>query len=222
MRKAVGIALIASMMCGSASCEPSSDNNIEQVVQESAGVSLSDPEMVPLYKEWVQKATTTSAANNIPAFIVYKREHEMDFLQGGIVTKTFPTELGFNPVDAKTREYDGCTPEGFYEIVAVKDTGQTHFYRAFLINYPNKRDKKIYNELKESGEIKEGVGIGGAVEIHGGGSGNGLKGNDWTLGCMALSNPQMDELFDIVEQNYKNGRPTFVAIVRNRLDISSD
>ncbi len=80
-----------------------------------------------------------------------------------------------------------------YKITDKKNNGQTAFYKAFMLDYPNEDDKKRFLQNKKSGAIHQDANIGNLIEIHG----NGGKGIDWTDGCIALKNGDMDEVFKL-------------------------
>jgi murein L,D-transpeptidase YafK len=151
------------------------------------------------YLSWINQTIEESTKNGSYALIIDKSKYTFNILNGGKLHSRYNIELGSNPIDDKQIEGDGCTPEGIYKIVKKKDKGQTKFYRGLLINYPNNQDKQKFNELKKTGQISSSDKIGGSMEIHG--MGTGYKGNDrglnWTSGCIALSNSDMDKVFDI-------------------------
>jgi hypothetical protein len=84
-----------------------------------------------------------------------------------------------------------------------------------LIDYPNEEDRRKFNAARERGSIPRAAGIGGLVEIHGGGN------DGMTYGCIALDNPHMAELFDMVEVGT---RVTIVGTTdyKNSLSSASD
>ncbi len=106
----------------------------------------------------------------------------------------FPAELGANGLQRKEHAGDRATPEGRYRIVQVKNASATHFYKALLLNYPNDEDRMRFALGKRRGAISARAGIGSLIEIHG----NGGEGRDWTDGCIALTNEDMDRLFAYV------------------------
>lgn len=142
------------------------------------------------------------------AFVARKLERLLDVYCNGQLAHQLRMNLGFDPVSDKTKQGDGATPEGRYHVQAVKNIGQTDFYRAFLIDYPNKRDWREFREAKRSGLIPKDASIGGEIEIHG----RGGRRYDWTRGCMAVRNEEMDVLFDYVKRGMI-GKGTPVAIV---------
>jgi hypothetical protein len=110
------------------------------------------------------------------------------------LVKSYPICLGGNPVRRKLHEDNLSTPEGRYMISHVNLKSQ--YYKALKINYPNSEDMERYNKAKEMNLIPvvDGkiLGIGGDIEIHGGGFGN-----NWTFGCVAMVNEDIDELFSM-------------------------
>ena len=108
--------------------------------------------------------------------------------------KEYKIVLGANPKGHKIQEGDERTPEGKYVLDYKKS--DSAFYKAIHISYPNVQDKKKAQEL--------GVNPGGAIMIHG--QKNGLswlgfisQSFDWTDGCIAVTNDEMDEIWDSVK-----------------------
>ncbi len=107
------------------------------------------------------------------------------------------SELGSNWVGDKYREGDMTTPEGKYLVSQKKEGNRTIYYKALLLNYPNEQDKQRFEDNKQKGLIPRNASIGSLIEIHGSGG----RGVDWTKGCIALENHDMDTLFRLVEVN---------------------
>ena len=103
----------------------------------------------------------------------------------------FPVELGWGGLVDKARQGDGATPEGRYRVVAKKSGADTRFHLALLLDYPNTLDRQAFRLAKLEGEIRESSGIGGLIEVHG----EGGQGRDWTDGCVALRNEDMQKVF---------------------------
>jgi hypothetical protein len=124
------------------------------------------------------------------ALFVDKTSHRLLLVVDGKVRRHYEVSFGRGPEGRKLHEGDRRTPEGVYRVTLKKDRGQTRFHRALLINYPNARDVRLYRKAKREGRVPKGRGIGGLIELHGGGTGV-----DWTDGCIALENEDMDDLF---------------------------
>ena len=96
-----------------------------------------------------------------------------------------------------------------YKITKKFDGGKTKYYKALLLDYPNDEDKEKFRSEIEHGSLPASAKIGGLIEIHG----NGGKGIDWTEGCIALTDTEMDVVFKIV----KVGTP--VTIIGSMVDL---
>jgi murein L,D-transpeptidase YafK len=125
--------------------------------------------------------------------IVLKKEHTLELLSRGKVVKTYKVALGGDPVGPKARQGDHKTPEGIY----VLDSRNAHsrFYKAIHISYPNARDRAAAHQ--------KGVSPGGDVFVHGLPNGFGAVGaahrlKDWTDGCIAVTDAEMDEIWAAV------------------------
>ena len=129
----------------------------------------------------------------IDLIIVNKSKRELLVFSNGKEIKAYPISLGDNPVGAKEKKDDEKTPEGQYFINSKADVGQSKFYRNLGISYPQNKDK-INAE-------KHRYNPGGDIKIHGLKNGLGFIGKfhrwkDWTDGCIAVSNEEMDDLFN--------------------------
>ena len=134
---------------------------------------------------------TTLRADHV---VVLKKERTLELLDRGKVIKTYRVALGGNPVGPKTRQGDHRTPEGVY----VLDFRNAHsrFYKAIHISYPNEHDRAF-------ARVK-GVSPGGDVFVHGLPDGYGAIGaahrlRDWTDGCIAVTDEEIDEIWKAVE-----------------------
>ena len=126
--------------------------------------------------------------------LVDKLKHKCHLYQSGRLVRSYAIDLG-GPIRDKQRSGDRATPEGMYRVVQKRARGQTTYYKALLINYPNDEDRAEFAMAKRRGWVSRRASIGGLIEIHGEGGRN----EDWTLGCMALANRDMDELFRLVD-----------------------
>jgi lipoprotein-anchoring transpeptidase ErfK/SrfK len=122
--------------------------------------------------------------------VVKKTQRRLFLFQQGELLQIYPVDLGERPKGPKVHQGDMRTPEGEYRIIEKKDRGQTRFYLAFLLNYPNEADRARYERAVQDGRLPKDIGVGGLIEIHGEGIGI-----DWTKGCIALDNRHMQELF---------------------------
>lgn len=117
----------------------------------------------------------------------------MELLAGGIVIRTYKVALGQGGLAPKQREGDARTPEGHYVIDAKYE--HSAYHRAFHVSYPNAVDRNRAAKL--------GVPPGGAIMIHGLPNGKAWVGArhrlyDWTLGCIAVTDQEVDEIWVLV------------------------
>ncbi|MBU2650115.1 MAG: L,D-transpeptidase [Bacteroidetes bacterium] len=149
---------------------------------------------LPEWKSLADKTIRTSSGNGSVAIIVDKYARTCTVYKSGKTVKVFPIEMGKNWMNHKKMKGDHATPEGAYKITSKKDGNKTKYYKALLIDYPNENDKQRFKKDKKKGLIPQNADIGSLIEIHGGGG----RGEDWTSGCVALTNDNMDELFKLV------------------------
>lgn len=165
--------------------------------------SKDESQKIDVWREWVRETVSHSRKTGSTALIVDKSAHTLYLVRAGKVVKKYRCELGYNSARQKLLAGDGATPEGQYRITKVRPTG-SKFYKALMINYPSDRDRRRFAENKQRNVISKYAHIGGLIEIHGGGGQN----EDWTDGCVALANHDMDDLMQYVT----SGTP--VTIVR--------
>jgi len=119
---------------------------------------------------------------------VDKSERRLDLMRDGGVIASFPVMLGFNPGGLKTQQGDGRTPEGDY--VLDWRNPQSRFHLSLHVSYPNAEDK--------AQAASRGVSPGGDIFIHGTPGWYAMVGGDWTLGCIAVANADMDVIWKAV------------------------
>ena len=123
------------------------------------------------------------------AILVNKLDHRCLLLTNGRIEKSYVANLGINWYRMKVQEHDSSTPEGEYRIKSKSRSAS--FGWALLLDYPNAADRQRFSSMKKAGQIPARAGIGGNIEIHGGGRAN----SDWTEGCVSLENADMAELY---------------------------
>ena len=147
---------------------------------------------ISIWRRWVSETLELSRAANSYAVIVDKVAHKTYLVKGGRLLRTYDSELGYNSSRQKLFSGDAATPEGKYRV--VKENNRSKFYRALLLDYPNDYDRKRFADNKRKGVISKRARIGGWIEIHG----DGGKNHDWTEGCVALTNSDMDHIMKFV------------------------
>jgi murein L,D-transpeptidase YafK len=140
----------------------------------------------------------TSVALAVPQekatrILVLKKEHKMELFSGDKIIKTYTVALGRGGLAPKQRQGDHLTPEGLYQI--DRRNSNSRFYRALHVSYPNETDRERARKL--------GVDPGGDIMIHGIRNGLGWLGSmqstiDWTNGCIAVTDAEMDEIWNLV------------------------
>jgi hypothetical protein len=150
-----------------------------------------DADTVARWRQWRSETIAWSRREGRAAVLVVKDAHLLTLFVRGEPVKTYTVELGFNWIADKFQEGDGSTPEGRYRVVSRMDHLASDFYKALLIDYPNAEDRAEFSRARRRGDIPASARIGGLIEIHGGGG----RQRDWTDGCVALTNPEIGDLF---------------------------
>ncbi|MBV7395280.1 L,D-transpeptidase family protein [Mameliella sediminis] len=139
----------------------------------------------------------TYSGPEVTHVLVNKGERRMHLIHHNEVLKSYDVGLGFAPVGDKKIEGDGKTPEGSYTIDRRNPNSQ--FYLSIGVSYPNKDDRAEAKELGKS--------PGGDIFIHGRPRKYRKGGQDWTAGCIAVTNREMREVYSMV----KNGTPITIT-----------
>jgi len=148
-----------------------------------------DAETLARWRRWKDETIAWSRREGRAAIVVVKEAHVLTLFVRGNPVRTYRADLGFNWVADKSRAGDDATPEGRYHIVSRRSGGA--FYKALLLDYPNAEDRAEFSRARRNGDLPRSAGIGGLIEIHG----EGGRGRDWTNGCVALTNTDIDDLF---------------------------
>jgi L,D-peptidoglycan transpeptidase YkuD (ErfK/YbiS/YcfS/YnhG family) len=141
-----------------------------------------------VWRAWAEETIANSRQNGSTAIIVDKLAHSTYLIKAGKIVKTYRSDLGYNSAVQKAFAGDGATPEGQYRVTAINNSSK--FYRAMLIDYPNEADYRRFKENKKKGIIPARARIGKLIEFHG----EGGQDRDWTDGCVAVTNHDMDDL----------------------------
>ncbi|TGK82625.1 peptidase [Leptospira noumeaensis] len=133
-----------------------------------------------------------------PTIYVYKSEKILKVLQDGKTILQIPISLGFEPKGQKLEEGDGKTPEGIYTI--DYRINEWEYYKALHISYPNR------NQVEAAKKLNKNPGSG--ILIHGmkyywNWFGHLHSYLNWTHGCIAVNNEEMDMLFKIIPNGSK-------------------
>ncbi|NTU42675.1 MAG: L,D-transpeptidase family protein [Nitrospirales bacterium] len=133
------------------------------------------------------------AVDRVERVVLIKNKKLMMLIKDGEVLKAYKVSLGKDPSGPKVREGDKKTPEGTYTLDYRKK--KSEYYLAIHISYPNEKDIQKAKKM--------GVSPGGDIELHGiptdlsdvGGLHRILN---WTDGCIAVTNKEMDEIWTLV------------------------
>jgi hypothetical protein len=161
----------------------------EQLLLSSMVRYTSHPD-IPSWRKWVDEAVRRSRSGGV-SFVVDKLRRRLTVYRSGKRAGTYTVDIGLGGMERKLRAGDDATPEGLYRIQQIRGPGQTRYYRAFLLDYPNEQDRRRFEQARRQGSIPKGADPGGLIEIHG----EGGRDQDWTKGCVALTNSEMNELF---------------------------
>lgn len=188
--------LIALYVSGEDASAATTDERVLQTLRAEMGQEFAGGS-----SEYVQQPTAGLR------IVITKSERRLDLHTADGVVRTYRVGLGSDALGDKEREGDGRTPEGeFY--VCVKNP-ESKFYRSLGLSYPNRLDAErgLREGLisdDESDRIVEAIDngktppqdtpLGGEIYIHGGGAQS-----DWTAGCIALDNENMQDLYDAVD-----------------------
>jgi murein L,D-transpeptidase YafK len=135
-----------------------------------------------------------STGQKIDKIVVKKSERRMEVYSGGQLIKSYRISLGRKPKGDKEFEGDKRTPEGHYTI--NNKNPKSAYHKNLGVSYPNGGDIEDAR--------KRNLNPGGNIKIHGIRNGFGFIGKfqrilDWTAGCIALTNDEIDELYERVD-----------------------
>lgn len=135
--------------------------------------------------------------SKIDRLVVFKSKRQMWAYEGESLVKIYPVSLGKQPIGHKQFEGDNKTPEGIYYI--NERNPYSGYHKNLGISYPNEKDKAYAVSQEKS--------AGGLIKIHGLRNGGfGILGRkhllaDWTNGCIAVTDNEIDELYQAVIPN---------------------
>lgn len=133
----------------------------------------------------------------VTQIVVNKGDRKLHLVNGQKVLKTYKIDLGFQPDGHKQFEGDGKTPEGVYYIDRLNPNSLYHL--SVGISYPNPQDR--------TRAVQIGKKPGGDIMIHGlGPSGRILNRADWTAGCIAVNDEEIEEIYSML----RPGTPIFI------------
>jgi lipoprotein-anchoring transpeptidase ErfK/SrfK len=176
---------------------------VEQQKQVDAyrqGIKAQENEIIALEKKiaTLEQMVLELWTEPVDKILIEKKKRRLTLISKGKAIKTYKIALGGNPVGPKAMQGDKKTPEGTYTIESRNRHSKYHL--SLRISYPSEKDKMRAREL--------GVAPGGNIMIHGIKNGFSWVGGfhteiDWTEGCIAVTNKEMEEIARLVP----NGTP---------------
>lgn len=128
--------------------------------------------------------------------LIDKSDYTLSVLHKEKKLITYPCVFGFDPVNDKSREGDGCTPEGKFKIRSMYAHKSWSYF--IWIDYPNASSWEKFKRRKAEGKIPKDATIGGEVGIHGVPDGMDElidQKSNWTLGCISLKEKDITDLY---------------------------
>ena len=135
-----------------------------------------------------------SETGKVDRVVIDKSERTLTLMRGEQSVRRYAVALGAAPKGAKRFEGDRRTPEGVYHV--DYRNANSNFHLALRISYPNEADRMR--------AMEEGLDPGGQIMIHGLKNGQGWlaerhRGGDWTDGCIAVTNAEIEEIWSLVD-----------------------
>ncbi len=173
---------------------------------QTAQLPGADSACGPQYDEDTDPGLPVTAPLKAPKIVIKKAKKKLLLYSEEKLLRTYPIKLGFNPVGDKIRQGDKRTPEGSYYICMKNPRSKYHL--SLGLSYPSIEDAERGLEQKlitknDHDRIIERISkksippwdtpLGGEIFIHGGG-----ETWDWTYGCVAMCNKDIEELFKVV------------------------
>jgi murein L,D-transpeptidase YafK len=151
---------------------------------------------------WAQKSAPPLSEDTRADLVVERKaDRTLELYRGTELLRSYRVSLGKDPHGRKQREGDGRTPEGRYTLDYRR--ANSSFHRAIHISYPSPKDAEAARNL--------GASPGGFIMVHGIRIGLGVIGRlhsmvDWTDGCIAVTNREIEEIWRVVP----DGTPIFI------------
>lgn len=157
--------------------------------------SYRDSPRLGAWRHWVRETLQETQETGRVVLLVDKLRRQLLVLKGEEELASYTVDLGTGGMEHKTHAGDASTPEGRYHVTEVRGPGQTHWHRALMLDYPNEDDTRRFHALQRDGLVSRAGRIGSNIEIHG----EGGRDQDWTQGCVALGNDDIDALVEWVK-----------------------
>ena len=153
-----------------------------------------DDDLIAAWRESAQRTIDWSRTHRAQAIVISKADRVLTLYKNGRKALTYPIRLGSRGIRAKQHYGDGATPEGEYRVQRKRGPGQTPYFRALILDYPNADDRRRFEEAQKAGLIPKSQHMPGLIQLHGIAQGI----TDQPYGSIVLDNPQIAQLFDQV------------------------
>ena len=153
-----------------------------------------DPHNLQRWRDWSRETVAWSRRTGQPAIVVDKDAASLTLFVGGRAVQRYSAEIGRNHLVPKLRAGDAATPEGRYNVISKKTRGHSKYHAALELDYPNADDLTRFRQSKASGQLGARDRPGTLIEIHG----HGGRGWDWTDGCVAVRDQEVEKLLERV------------------------
>lgn len=150
-----------------------------------------DDDLIAAWRESARRTIDWSRKNRAHAIVISKADRVLTVYKSGRKVLTYPIRLGSKGIRAKQHYGDGATPEGEYRIQRKRGPGQTPYFRALILDYPNAEDRRRFEEAQQAGLIPKNRQMPGLIQLHGIAQGI----TDQPYGSIVLDNPQIAVLF---------------------------
>lgn len=200
MLKSIHLILYLGVVLTACSQEPSAP--------DSAQVTNTEEPNTEVQKSLQEIVSERHISKNSLRVLIDKSDYTLSVLHADSVLIVYPCVFGFNAVDDKAKEGDGCTPEGVFGIRSKYPHKSWNYF--IWIDYPNAESWTKFNRRKANGGIPKSATIGGEVGIHGVPEGADYmieNKSNWTLGCISLKNTDVEDLYKSI------GEKTILEIV---------
>ena len=138
--------------------------------------------------------------SRVDRLVAHKEAHRLEVYSGDRLLATYRIAIGGGAAGPKRWEGDRRTPEGVYRI--DRRHRSRRYHRFLHVSYPSDEDLRRYEALRARGEVPVGRGIGGDIGVHGEARGEELgrvdPSGDWTDGCIAISDREIEALYEAV------------------------
>ncbi len=164
------------------------------------------PPIVPVaVHEPEPNAALLESCDAARSIVIHKAARRLELYCGDDLAARFDTSLGFAPAGAKQVSGDGKTPEGEYYVTLKYES---KFHRSLQLSYPGIADADrglrehvvtpqqhdaIVRAVRACQNPPQDTALGSYVQIHGGGGGS--EAGDWTLGCVAVDDPEIEQVY---------------------------